>query len=115
MTQPLESNSRRRFIRTAVAGAVVLPIAGSLLRPEFAVSGETGHLDEADPTAKSLGYTEDTTRVDARKYPQHTPAQDCAGCRYYQGKPGSQWGPCTIFPGKGAVHAKGWCAAYAAR
>ena len=35
MTQPLESNSRRRFIRTAVAGAVVLPIAGSLLRPEF--------------------------------------------------------------------------------
>jgi hypothetical protein len=115
MTQPVEASSRRRFIRTAVAGAVVLPIAGSLLRSEFAMSGETGHLDEADPTAKSLGYTEDTTRVDARKYPQHTPAQDCGGCRYYQGKPGSQWGPCTIFPGKGAVHAKGWCAAYVAR
>lgn len=115
MTQPVDSESRRRFIRSAAAGAVVLPIAGSLLRPEFAMSGEAGHLDEADPAARSLGYTEDTTRVDASKYPQHTPAQDCGGCRYYQGKAGSAWGPCAIFPGKGSVHTRGWCAAYAAR
>jgi hypothetical protein len=115
MTQPVDTESRRRFIRSAAAGAVVLPIAGSLLRPEFAMSGEAGHLDEADPTAKSLGYTEDTTRVDASKYPQHTPTQDCGGCRYYQGKAGSVWGPCTIFLGKGSVHTRGWCAAYAAR
>lgn len=115
MTQSVDNESRRRFIRSAAAGAVVLPIAGSLLRPEFALSGETGHLDEADPTAKSLGYTEDTTRVDAGRYPQHTPAQDCGGCRYFQAKAGSVWGPCTIFAGKGLVHAKGWCAAFAAR
>lgn len=115
MTQPADAESRRRFIRSAVAGAVVLPIAASLLRPEFAMSGEAGHLDVADPTAKSLGYTEDTTRVDVGKYPQHTPAQDCGGCRYYQGKSGTAWGPCAIFPGKGSVNAKGWCAAYAAR
>jgi hypothetical protein len=43
------------------------------------------------------------------------PPQDCGGCRYYQGKAGSEWGPCTIFPGKGSVHTKGWCAAYAAK
>jgi hypothetical protein len=51
----------------------------------------------------------------ATKYPQHEPTQDCAGCRYYQGKANSEWAPCTIFQGKGSVHSKGWCAAYAAK
>ena len=53
--------------------------------------------------------------MDTAKYPQHTPTQDCGGCRYFQAKASSEWGPCTIFAGKGSVHAKGWCAAYAAR
>lgn len=68
MRQPVDTESRRRFIRSAAAGAVVLPIAGSLLRPEFAMSGEAGHLDEADPTAKSLGYTEDIRRQGFRAH-----------------------------------------------
>lgn len=53
--------------------------------------------------------------MDTAKYPQHTPTQDCGGCRYFQAKASSEWGPCTIFAGKDSVHAKGWCAAYAAR
>jgi hypothetical protein len=53
--------------------------------------------------------------VDAAKYPQHKPTQICADCRYFQAKGNSEWGPCSIFAGKGAVHAKGWCAAFAAR
>lgn len=115
MTQPVETTSRRRFLRWAAAGAAALPVAGSLLRPQLAIAGEAKHLDEADPAAKALGYTQDTTKVDETKFPNHDPAQDCGGCRYFQGKAGSEWGPCTLFTGKGSVHSKGWCAAYASR
>jgi len=111
MTQPNES-TRRRFLKF-VAGAAALPTAASLLRS--AMAAEAKQLDEADPAAAALGYKMDTTQVDAAKYPQHQPTQDCGGCRYYQGKAGSEWAPCTIFPGKGSVHTKGWCAAYAAK
>ena len=79
------------------------------------MAAEAKQLDEADQAAAALGYKKDTTQVDAAKYPQHQSTQDCGGCRYYQGKAGSERGPCTIFPGKGSVHTKGWCAAYAAK
>ena len=78
------------------------------------MAAEAGQLDEADPAAAALGYRNDTTQVDSAKYPQHEPTQVCADCRYFQAKTGSDWGPCTIFGGK-AVHAKGWCAAYAVK
>jgi hypothetical protein len=115
MTQLDETGTRRRFLKWAAASAVALPVADSLLQSRTAFAADAGHLDEADPAAKALGYREDTTQVDAAKFPQHKPTQDCGGCRYYQGKAGSEWGPCTIFAGKGSVHTKGWCAAYAAR
>ena len=115
MTQPDKTGTRRGFLKWAAASAVALPVANSLLQPQTAFAGDARHLDEADPAAKALGYREDTTQVDAAKFPQHNPTQNCGGCRYFQGKAGSEWGPCTIFAGKGSVHTKGWCAAYAAR
>ena len=99
--------SRRDFLGVAVAG--------SLLLGRSANAAEGAHLDEADPTAAALGYRMDTTQVDATRYPQHKPTQICADCRYFQAKGSSEWAPCSIFAGKGAVHAKGWCAAFAAR
>jgi hypothetical protein len=115
MTRSNETRGRRRFLKWAAVSAAALPAAGSLLRSRPAVASETKHLNEADPAAKALGYTADTTKVDPAKFPQHKSTQDCGGCRYYQGKAGSEWAPCTLFAGKGAVHSKGWCAAYAAR
>ncbi len=115
MTQPDGTETRRRFLKRVVAGAVALPAAGSLLRSGTAMAAEARQLDEADPAAAALGYKKDTMQVDPSKYPRHSAAQDCENCRYYQGKGGSEWGPCAIFPGKGSVHAKGWCAAYAAK
>lgn len=113
MTQPDET-TRRRFLKF-IAGAAALPTAGSLLRARSATAAETTQLDEADPAAAALGYKKDTTQVDPARYPQHQATQVCGACRYYQGKAGSEWAPCTIFPGKGSVHTKGWCAAYAAK
>lgn len=115
MTQSIETWNRRRFLKLVAAGAVAFPAAAALLRPGRATAADPGQLDEADPAAVALGYKKDTTQVDAARFPQHKPAQICGDCRYYQGKAGSEWGPCTIFTGKGSVHSKGWCAAYAAR
>ena len=114
MTQANASNARRRFLEFAAAGAITLP-SSSLLLLVQASAAEAAQLDEADPVAKALGYTKDTTQVDGAKFPQHKPAQICGTCRYYQGKASSEVGPCTIFAGKGNVHSKGWCAAYATK
>jgi hypothetical protein len=113
MQRPDETN-RRRFLEL-VSSAAALPAVIALARAGSALAAEARQLDEADPAAAALGYRKDTTQVDAAGYPQHQATQDCGGCRYYQGKPGSEWAPCTIFAGKGSVHTKGWCAAYAPR
>ena len=115
MTQSNETATRRRLLKFVAAGAVALLAAGSLLRSRSVIAADAGQLDEADPAAAALGYKKNTTQVDAAKYPQHMPTQDCGGCRYFQAKASSEWGPCTIFAGKGSVHTKGWCAAFAAR
>jgi hypothetical protein len=106
--------SRRNFLGIA-GGAVGVSAAGSLLLGRPATAAENARLDESDPTAAALGYRKDTTQVDAAKYPQHKPTQICADCRYFQAKSNAEWAPCSIFAGKGAVHANGWCAAFAAR
>lgn len=111
MTNPAESQERRRFIKFAVIGAVAAPLAGALLS-KTARADDLPHLDESDATAKALGYVHDNTKVDAAKYPQHKPGQDCIGCKFYTG--GEGWGPCQLFPGK-AVAAKGWCSAFVAK
>jgi hypothetical protein len=68
-------------------------------------------LDEADPQAVALGYKNDTTKVDAKKYPKHTPDQKCNGCQLYGGKATDPVAPCAIFGGK-KVAANGWCSAW---
>jgi hypothetical protein len=115
MSQPIEVATRRRLLGLFVGSALVLPGIGGALLSRTAHSAEAKELDEGDPAAVALGYKKDTTQVDAAKYPQHQTSQVCGGCRYYQGKSGSEFGPCTIFAGKGVVHTNGWCAAYAAK
>ncbi|MES1264969.1 MAG: high-potential iron-sulfur protein [Variovorax sp.] len=68
-------------------------------------------LDESDPVAKSLGYSQDTRKVDEKKYPKHVAAQDCAGCSLYKGAPKDAIGECPLFAGKG-VSSGGWCSAW---
>jgi hypothetical protein len=107
MSDPAESQARRRFLTLALAGIAAAPIATSLL-PRFA-HAEDPHVDPNDPTAKALSYTEDATT--AASNPTYKPGSACATCLFYQGKAGDEYGPCQIFPGK-VVHAKGWCASF---
>lgn len=68
-------------------------------------------VSETDPQGTALSYKADTSKVDAKKFPQHTPAQACKNCALYQGKEGDAAGGCVFFPGK-QVAANGWCSAY---
>jgi len=95
--------NRRRFI-------TLVPIAtvGTMLSRSAAAQAK---LAEADPTAQALGYKEDATKVDVKKYAAYKPGNICANCVQYSGKPGDASGPCAAFGGK-AVAAKGWCMAW---
>lgn len=78
---------------------------------EAPTEAELAPLSEDDPSAKSLGYVEDATTVDAAKYPRYEAGQACSNCALYMGGDAAE-GACSIFPGK-AVKAAGWCSVYA--
>jgi hypothetical protein len=101
-------NTRRHFLLKLVASAGTPAL---LCSQAFGQAPPPGKLEETDPIAVALGYKEDTTKVDAAKYPQHKPEQRCSGCALYTGKPGDASGPCTPVGGK-IVTAGGWCVAF---
>lgn len=100
----MTNTSRRRFIISvaAVGGCASASTA-------FAQAGV--HVDEADEQAVALGYRHETTKVDAKKYPQHAATQHCANCSFWQGKPDDAWAGCAMF-GRKQVAKGGWCQAW---
>jgi high potential iron-sulfur protein len=99
---------RRRFLILG-AGAIAMAFTAKESRAD-----ELPHLSPTDPTASALGYVEDATKLDAAKYPQHKPAQNCANCRQFTKQADSGYGACVIFAGK-AVNENGWCSAFVAK
>ncbi|HZP65489.1 MAG TPA: high-potential iron-sulfur protein [Rudaea sp.] len=91
----------------------IVGIAALLASTRFATAAELPHLTDANPSAAALGYTEDSTTVDERKFPKHRPGQRCANCKYFHGDAGLLYGACNLYQGN-AVNAQGWCAGYIA-
>lgn len=95
--------NRRVFMLTvAAAGA-----GATLLQSAHAQA----KLDEKNPQAVALGYVADTTKANTKKYPKHSPDQNCHNCNLFQGKPTDAAGPCPLFSGK-LVAGNGWCSAW---
>jgi High potential iron-sulfur protein len=86
------------------AGAAVLP-----LRPSRAA--EPTRLDVNDSAAKLLGYVENVSQIDAAKYPSYVKGSTCENCSLLQGAAGSNYRPCSLFPGK-VVSTGGWCSGW---
>jgi len=103
--ETMSSSSRRHFVVQIIA--VGATIAGLEARAQ----GTGPKLSESDPQAVALGYKDDTTKVDDKKYPKHAPDQKCSNCQLYQGKPTDALGGCALFPGK-QVAGPGWCSAW---
>ena len=96
--------TRRQFVLTTIP-AMAVPLAAAR-----AATAEIGRLEETDPTALALGYKNDASKVDAKKFPTFVPGHICSGCRFYQGT--AALGACSAVGGK-LVAANGWCAVWA--
>ncbi len=99
----MNDRSRRQFVFQIFAGGIALGSVHAL------AAGPK--LEEGDAQAVALGYKQDTTVVDAKKYPNHTSTQSCANCQLFQGKAGDTSGGCALFGAK-QVAAGGWCSAW---
>ena len=85
--------------------------AGLTRRPVF--GAEAARLDVKDPAAAALGYVENVTHLDTKKYPEFVPGSSCENCLQLQGAAGNNYRPCGLFPGK-LVSVSGWCKGWAA-
>ena len=95
--------------RQAVQALALAAAASALAR---VASAQPAKLAESDPQAVALGYREDATKVDARKFPAWAAGRVCSNCQLFQGKPSDPFAPCGVMGGK-LVNAKGWCVAWA--
>jgi hypothetical protein len=77
-----------------------------------AAGAELPLADESSPNSVALGYVSDASRVDTARHPTFVAGSNCANCALYLGAPGSEAGPCPLFPGQ-RVAAEGWCSAWA--
>jgi len=97
---------RRRLLKLAALGLVAAPFASSVFSAP-ARAADLPMVDEADPTAKALGY-----HCDAGKNPARTDKTAvCDGCMFYTAQPDQKAGACALFPGK-LVCPKGWCSSW---
>jgi len=104
--------SRRAFAKRlaiAAGSAALLPIR----QPRAVTPSQLPHLDVKDPAAVALGYTEDASKVDTKKYPGYAKGSTCENCSKLQGTAGAAYRPCDLFPGK-VVSVAGWCSGWAA-
>jgi len=101
----VNNSSRRRFVGTLVA-------AGALAGANRSIAQAGAHVAETDEQAVALGYRNDTTKVDAAKYPKHTASQRCSNCSFWQGKPDDAWAGCAMFGRKHVANAA-WCQVWA--
>lgn len=82
--------------------------------PAPAATGSLPMLDPKAPNAQGLAYVADARQVDATRFPNFKPGQNCANCALFQAPAGAQAGPCPLFAGY-QVAAAGWCSAWARR
>ena len=97
---------RRRLLKLAALGLVAAPFASSVFSTT-ARAADLPMVDEADPTAKALGY-----HCEGGKNPARTDKTAfCDGCMFYTAQPDKKSGACALFPGK-LVCPKGWCSSW---
>ena len=102
---------RRDVLKGALMGVAAVPVTALLGRAEAAA----GKVDPSEPQAKSLGYVEDASKVDAKANPNFKPGQTGANClQAPTAKPGDATGACNIFAGR-QVTAGGWCKVWVKR
>jgi high potential iron-sulfur protein len=101
--------SRRETVKVLAMGTVALAGLGTTRSP---AADSAPRLDVRDPAAMKLGYVENASQIDPKKVPQFQAGSSCENCMQLQGKPGNNYRPCSLFPGK-LVSVSGWCSGWA--
>ena len=104
-----DSLLRRELLKTLALGAAAV----AALRAPPIGGAEATRLDVNDPAAVAVGYVENASQVDRKKYPHYVEGSNCDNCLQLQGKPGDKYRPCKLFPGK-LVAVSGWCSGWTA-
>ena len=102
--------SRRDALKGLALGAGTILAVGAT-RTRAADAGSLPHVSPTDSVAVALSYHESAKTVEAAKFPNFKPGQECSNCLQLTGKAGDAWRPCNLFPGK-VVNAGGWCKVY---
>ena len=102
---------RRTLLKGALLGVAAVPVSALLARTADAAAGK---VDPNEPQAKSLGYVEDATKVDAKANPNYKPGQICANCLQAPAQAGRGGSSLQHLRGRN-VAAKGWCKVYVKR
>src|ERR1700722_1416437 len=105
------SVSRRALIETLSLAVAAASLGRQPARGAEALKGEPQKLGVKDPAAVALGYVESAAQVDVKKYPAFVKGSNCENCLQLQGKAGSDYRPCALFPGK-LVAVSGWCSSW---
>ncbi|MDY7539930.1 high-potential iron-sulfur protein [Undibacterium sp. RTI2.1] len=96
-------SNRRKFIAQLSWGSATFLLKNA--------SAQVVMVNETDPLPSSMGYKENSNKVDGTKYPKHATSQQCSNCTLYQGKTENITGGCALFSGK-QVTSVGWCNAW---
>ena len=99
--------------RTLVKNLSMAVVATTLLRPRLSQAAEPPHLDVKDPAAVKLGYVENASQINLKKYPAYVKGSNCENCLLLQGSSGAHYRPCSLFPDK-LVSVGGWCSGWSA-
>ncbi len=99
--------SRRALIRGLLVGSAITSMAAP--RRSFAQSAP--RVDVKDPTALAVGYVENISQLDLKKYPGYLKGSTCENCALLQGSAGENYRPCSLFAGK-LVSVSGWCSGW---
>jgi hypothetical protein len=100
----MSKTNRRIFLLQLAASGTALAAAQA--------QAQAARVDEKDAQAIALGYVQDTTKADTKKFPKHSNDQKCSNCALFQGKAADAWGGCPLF-GTKQVAGGGWCSAWA--
>jgi hypothetical protein len=100
--------SRRAMVKSGLIAGSLVPALGLLAN----TAGAQTPLDPNDPTAKSLSFVTDASKVDAAANPTYKAGQQCGTCAQFTGKAGATSGGCNIFVGH-TVPSTGWCKVWA--
>jgi hypothetical protein len=105
---PGSSLHRRTVVKTLALGAVA---AMGLPARQSRSADTAAKVDIHDPAAVKLGYVENASQVDPKRFTGFIPGSTCENCVQLQGKPGNDYRPCSLFSGK-LVAVSGWCSGW---